>query len=106
MQTQGTETHNRLNCRESLREKINRNDCNFLHVVPTNAFVPTGGHGSSLEGQTDSEGVINQKTTYKEDRALLLNAHTPMTPVSFNEYLLYPFRKCLESEATFFCDVR
>jgi hypothetical protein len=57
---------------------------------------------------------MNQRTTYKEDRALVLNGHTTMSskttcgditsPVSFNEPLLYPFRKCFESEATFFGD--
>lgn len=83
-------------------------------MVPLSAFASTGGHDSSLEAQTDSEEVMNQRTTYKEDRALVLNGHTTMSskiscgdktsPVSFNESLLYPFHKFFEPEATLFRD--
>lgn len=64
-----------LNCRESLREKINRHDSNVLRLAPISILASTGGLESSLEAQTDSEEVTNQKNTYiaKEDPVLVVN---------------------------------
>lgn len=79
-------------------------------MVPLSTFASTDRHDSSLEAQTDSEEVTNKKNSYKEDPMLSVqtgiisktSCKEITSPVSFNESLLYPFRKCFESEATFF----
>jgi hypothetical protein len=62
-------------------------------MAPLSGFASTGPHDSSLEDKTEEE-VINQKNSYKEDPALVVNVETGMilktsceeitSPVSFN----------------------